>query len=80
MTFSRTPPIGRTCPVKVSSPVIATPFFGAWSRARDSRALAMVTPALGPSLGVAPSGTCRWMKASLKYEGSPPYLIRLALT
>ena len=39
-------------------------------RARDSRAVAMVMPADGPSLGVAPSGTCRWTKASSKNPGS----------
>ena len=38
----------------------------------DNSALAMVTPALGPSLGVAPSGTCRCTKASSKNRGSPP--------
>ncbi len=68
--------MGRTWPVRVSSPVIATPFFGTWLRARESRALAMVTPALGPSLGVAPSGTCRWTKAWSKKVGSPPYFFR----
>ena len=29
-------------------------------------AVAMPTPAEGPSLGVAPAGTCRWMKFFLK--------------
>ena len=32
---------------------------GRRSRASDASAVAMVTPALGPSLGVAPSGTWR---------------------
>ena len=31
-----------------------------WFLANDSSAVTMVTPALGPSLGVAPSGTWRW--------------------
>ncbi|MNY70908.1 hypothetical protein D3C86_2091340 [compost metagenome] len=79
MTFSRTPPMASTWPVRVSSPVIATSFFGAWLRASESRALAMLMPALGPSLGVAPSGTCRWTKAWSKKVGSPLYFFRCEL-
>ena len=36
--------------------------------ARDSSAVTIVMPADGPSLGVAPSGMCRWTSARLKNE------------
>ena len=60
VTFSLMPPTGSTFPLRLSSPVIAS-----WGRtgrpvARESKAVTIVTPALGPSFGVAPSGTCRW--------------------
>ena len=42
-------------------------------------ALAMLIPARGPSLGVAPSGTCRWTKAWSKKVGSPLYFFRCEL-
>ena len=34
--------------------------------ASEIEAVTMVQPALGPSLGVAPSGTCKWMRLSNK--------------
>jgi len=40
---------------------MAMPCLMGVSRASERRAETMVTPALGPSLGVAPSGTCKWM-------------------
>ena len=40
------------------APVIARSARVGLSRARESMAVTMVTPADGPSLGVAPSGTC----------------------
>lgn len=46
-----------TFPVRDTSPVIATSFLMDLLRARDMRADTIVTPALGPSLGTAPSGT-----------------------
>lgn len=52
--FSLTPPIGRTLPVRVTSPVIATWGLMGLLRASDSSAVIMVQPALGPSFGVAP--------------------------
>ena len=61
MVFSLIPPTGNTFPVSDTSPVIATFCLTGLSRARESKAEMMVTPALGPSLGVAPSGTWRWM-------------------
>lgn len=47
--FSRNPPIRRTFPVTVSSPVIAMVGSKDLSNASDSRDVAMVIPAEGPS-------------------------------
>eukprot|EP00850_Spirogloea_muscicola_P008627 SM000046S16408 [mRNA] locus=s46:417076:424911:- [translate_table: standard] len=52
-----TPPIGRTRPVRVTSPVMARSLFTSLFMAKDSIEVIMVHPALGPSLGVAPAGT-----------------------
>lgn len=46
--FSRKPPIRRTLPVTVSSPVIARAGLRGLSMARDSRDVAIVMPAEGP--------------------------------
>lgn len=46
--FSRKPPIRRTFPVTVNSPVIAMVGSNDLSMARDKRAVAMVIPADGP--------------------------------
>ena len=55
--FSLTPPIGSTRPLNVISPVIPTSrLIGRFERA-DTKAVAMVIPADGPSLGTPPSGT-----------------------
>ena len=59
--FSLRPPIGSTCPVRVISPVIATSLRTGRPESSEASAVTMVTPALGPSLGVAPAGTWRWM-------------------
>ncbi len=57
ISFSLSPPTGRTLPRSVISPVMAVSFFmGIFVRAEVS-ATAMVIPAEGPSLGMAPSGT-----------------------
>src|SRR3989442_656638 len=57
-SFSFTPPIGSTRPRKVISPVIAT-FLRTGTRVRaETIATAIVIPADGPSLGIAPSGIC----------------------
>ena len=53
------PPTGRTKPERVISPVIATSASTGIPRAADTIAVAIVTPADGPSLGMAPAGT--WM-------------------
>jgi len=54
--FSRSPPIGSTFPVRESSPVIARCGFIRFPVKSDTKATAIVIPALGPSFGVAPSG------------------------
>ena len=59
ITFSRIPPTANTFPVKVNSPVIAIPAPKLLRIIREIKAVAIVIPALGPSLGVAPSGTCK---------------------
>jgi hypothetical protein len=38
----------------------------------DASAVAIVIPADGPSLGIAPEGTWRWISAFLKKSGSAP--------
>ena len=60
-TFSLSPPMGRTLPRRVISPVIATSLLTCRPERAEIRAVAMVTPALGPSLGMAPAGTWTWM-------------------
>mmetsp|Transcript_50056 Transcript_50056/g.116199 ORF Transcript_50056/g.116199 Transcript_50056/m.116199 type:complete len:239 (-) Transcript_50056:1906-2622(-) len=62
--FSLMPPTRRTLPVSVNSPVIARSRFTGRSNARLSKAEVMVTPADGPSFGVAPSGMFMCMVAS----------------
>ena len=57
--FSLTPPTGKTLPLRVISPVIATSHLTGILVKADNTAVAIVTPADGPSLGVAPSGI--WM-------------------
>ncbi|MNC89246.1 hypothetical protein D3C83_51520 [compost metagenome] len=56
-TFSLTPPIGSTRPRKLISPVIATSLRTAREVSSEDNATNIATPALGPSLGVAPAGT-----------------------
>ena len=55
--FSFKPPILRICPLKVISPVIAVSALTGILVKTDIKAIAIAPPALGPSLGVAPSGT-----------------------
>ena len=57
--FSLSPPIGSTLPRKVISPVMATSLLTARFVSAEMSAVAMVIPADGPSLGIAPAGT--WM-------------------
>ena len=56
--FSLSPPMGSTRPRKVISPVIAMSLRTGTLVSALTIAVAMVTPADGPSLGTAPSATC----------------------
>ena len=61
-TFSLSPPIGSTRPRSVISPVIATSLAHRDAcQSAETSAVAIVMPADGPSLGIAPSGTWTWM-------------------
>ena len=64
------PPTGRTLPRRVISPVMARSLRTGRRVASDARAVMMVTPADGPSLGMAPAGTCTWMVRCSKNLGS----------
>ena len=55
-TLSFNPPIGSTRPRSVISPVMATSLRTGMRNSADASAVAIVTPADGPSLGIAPSG------------------------
>ena len=54
--FSFIPPTGSTLPLRVISPVIAVSFLTGTLARAEITAVAMVMPADGPSLGMAPSG------------------------
>jgi hypothetical protein len=56
-TFSFMPPTGNTAPLNVISPVMAIFGSTALPIIKDVRAVKSVTPADGPSFGVAPDGT-----------------------
>ena len=58
--FSLSPPIGRTSPRSVISPVIATSGLVGLPRSSETNEVNIATPALGPSLGMAPAGTWMW--------------------
>ena len=53
--------MGSTRPRSVISPVIATSLRTGMRNSADASAVAIVTPADGPSLGIAPSGKWMWM-------------------
>ncbi|EAP91103.1 membrane-associated protein [Oceanicaulis sp. HTCC2633] len=57
-SFSFRPPIGRTRPRRVISPVIATSLRTGTPVSVETIAVIIAPPADGPSFGVAPSGTC----------------------
>ena len=57
-SFSLRPAIGHTRPRSVISPVMARSRRTGMPVITDTIAVAMATPAEGPSFGVAPSGTC----------------------
>ena len=67
------PPTGSTRPDSVISPVIATSPRTGRPVSSDAIAAAIVTPADGPSFGMAPDGTCTCISALLKKSGSMPY-------
>ena len=56
MHFSLIPPTGRAKPYKDNSPVMAKSDLTRLPVKRETKATVMVTPALGPSLGVAAAG------------------------
>ena len=56
-TFSLTPPIGSTSPRSEISPVMAVSLLTVRPVSSEASAMNMATPALGPSLGMAPAGT-----------------------
>ena len=56
-TFSLMPPTGSTEPRRLISPVIAVSLRMARPVSSEVSAMNIATPALGPSLGVAPAGT-----------------------
>ena len=58
--FCLSPPIGSTRPCSVISPVIPTVCLTARPVSSEASAVTIVTPALGPSLGIAPAGTWMW--------------------
>ncbi len=62
-SFCFTPPMGSTRPASVTSPVMPTSGFTGRPEASDASAVTIVMPALGPSLGTAPAGTCRWTRS-----------------
>ena len=71
-TFSLMPPTGSTRPESVISPVIATRGRTGRPVSSETSAVASVTPAEGPSFGMAPSGTCRCRSTRSKNDSSIP--------
>jgi hypothetical protein len=62
---------GSTRPCSVTSPVIPTVLLTGVSESSEAIAVTIVTPALGPSLGTAPAGTCTWNRPP-RFDGSIP--------
>ena len=70
--------MANTRPRKVTSPVMATSRRTGMPVRADTMAVAMATPADGPSLGTAPSGKWTWMSLLLwKSASSPNWSARL---
>ncbi|KAG8335955.1 hypothetical protein J6590_056532 [Homalodisca vitripennis] len=67
------PPTGSTLPLRETSPVMATFWRIGVLSARDSKAVTIVHPALGPSLGVAPCSN------TTNQEGQEAYKLHLVL-
>ncbi len=70
--FSLRPPMGRTRPRSVISPVIATCFRTGVAVNSEANAVNIAMPAEGPSFGTAPPGTGTWMSVSLKAPAAMP--------
>ena len=66
------PPIGSTRPDSVISPVIATSARTGTPRAAETIAVAIVTPAEGPSFGIAPAGTWMCTSCLVSISGAMP--------
>ena len=77
-TFCLRPPIGSTRPCSVISPVIATVCLTGRPVSSEASAVVIVMPALGPSLGIAPAGTCTWNSPALERLVVDPELRRRA--
>ncbi len=71
-SFSLSPPIGSTRPRSVISPVIARLALIGILVSTETIEVTIATPAEGPSLGVAPSGTWTWMSIFSKVGGMMP--------
>ena len=65
MVFSFSPPMGMTLPRRLISPVMAMSRCTGMPVRAEMTAMVMVMPALGPSLGTAPSGKWMWMSRFL---------------
>jgi hypothetical protein len=78
-TFSLMPPTGSTRPRRLISPVIAVSLRTVRPVSSDTSAMNIATPALGPSFGVAPAGTCTWMSLVLEQGGIDAEDYRLVL-
>ncbi len=71
-TFCLRPPIGSTRPWSVTSPVMPTVCLTGRPVSSDASAVVIVTPALGPSLGIAPAGTWTWNSRSSNASSAMP--------
>ena len=67
--------MGSTRPCRVTSPVIPTTGRTGTPRSRLTKAVVMVTPAEGPSLGTAPAGTWTWNRLPAKSVRVDPELL-----
>ena len=72
--------MGNTLPRSVISPVIATSALTFFSVIADISAVVIVTPALGPSFGTAPSGICRCISCFSKKSPAIEYSSAILLT
>lgn len=65
---------GRTSPLRVISPVMATSERTSRPLKSEARQVTMVTPADGPSFVTAPAGKCRWMSVLSRRSKLPKAL------